>query len=215
MVRAILFDFDGVIVDSEPIHYHTFQETLKKFGVKIDEQRWYDEFTGTGSPHIMKVLFEENGIKEDLDKWVKIRRNKLWNYLRNNEIELKKGLKEFLELLEKRGIKRAVTSGSKEDTINFILKKIGIDNYFEIVLGRESIKNRKPDPEIFLLGAKRIGAEPEECLIIEDSISGITAAKKSGIKYICMKSPGNQGLKECAIIISDYTEFPLELLEDK
>lgn len=214
MVKAILFDFDGVIVDTEPIHYKTFQETLTQFNIKIDEQRWYREFAGTGSPQIMRTLFKENEIKEDPDKWVDIRRERFWDYIKNNEIPLKKGLTEFLELLKEKGIKRAVASGSREDTVTYILEKNRIIDYFEIVLGRKSVEKIKPDPEIFLLGAKKLGLKPEECLVIEDSFSGITAAKRANIPFVCMESPGSHELKDCSAKIKDYKEFPLEILEE-
>ena len=106
-------------------------------------------------------------------------------------------------------------SGTRTEQIEFVLKKLGIDKYFKIVCGVEQTKKGKPEPDIFLLAAKKIGLEPEECLIIEDSKAGIEAAKRAGIRYVCMKSEINQHLKKCEWSIYHYKEFPLKILEEK
>nr|AIF06765.1 putative phosphatase/phosphohexomutase [uncultured marine group II/III euryarchaeote KM3_195_B08] len=215
MIKGILFDFDGVIVDSEPVHHISFEETLREFGITVSKERWFREFAGTGSTNIMETLFEENNIQEDVDKWVMKRRVNFWASIREKEVPIKKGLLEFLDLLEEKGIRKIIASGSTEQTIKIILKKIGIVDRFEAICGVESVKNKKPDPEVFLLGVEKLDLEKKECLIIEDSLNGVIAAKRAQIQYVCMESPSNQGLKDCSITIRDYREFPVKLLEDR
>ncbi|MDD5022908.1 MAG: HAD family phosphatase [Candidatus ainarchaeum sp.] len=215
MVKGILFDFDGVIADTEPLHYRTFNETLKELGIKIMEDEW-KKFEGTGSDHIMKTLFNDNKIEHNTEEWIKKRRDRFWDHIKNNEIPLKKGLLEFLNLLDNKGIKKAVCSGSRTDSIEYILEKNNIRKYFQAVCGIDQVKNRKPDPEVFLLGAKKIGVDISNCIIIEDSIVGVQAARKTSAKcvFFSEKKEKESELKGCSAIIRDYSEFPLNLLEE-
>ncbi|MFA5050466.1 MAG: HAD family phosphatase [Candidatus Micrarchaeia archaeon] len=214
MINGIIFDFDGVIADSEPIHFETFRKTVLGLGIKLEKERW-PEFEGTGADYIMKTLFEENKINADPKEWIIKRRALFSEYIEKNAIPLKKGLIQFLQELEKRKIKMAIASGSRTDIIGKILEKNNIANYFTAVCGADFVSKRKPDPEVFLLAAKKLSLRPSECLIIEDSISGISAAKKANINCICMHTPITAGLKECMVTIKDYTQFPFEILEGK
>ena len=212
MVKAILFDFDGVIAHTEPLHLKTFREVVGQFGIEISEERWYNKFTGIGSQNIMENLFEENGIKEDVGPFVD-KRNKLFiDYIENHEVKIVPGIIEFVKKVKKMGLRRAIVSGSRSNVVKTVSKKMGILEDFEVFVTAESVKNKKPDPEGFLKAAKLLNTEPKDCLILEDSISGITAAKRTGIPYICIKSPGTVQLKECSILIKDYYEFPMEIL---
>ncbi len=214
MIKGILFDFDGVIADSEPIHFKTFKEILSELGIVLESKRW-PQFEGTGADHIMKTLFEENNIKDDPKEWVLKRRLLFLKEIEKDNIPLKNGLVSFLEKIKNKKIKMAIASGSRTDIIYKILQKHNISHYFEAVCGADLVLKRKPDPEVFLLAAKKLSLLPSQCLVIEDSISGITAAKKADIKCICMHTKITAGLKDCMVVIKDYNKFPFGILEEK
>lgn len=190
-MRAFLFDFDGVIADSEPLHLQTFRETLAPLGIRIDEKRWYVEFTGRGSPYIMKVLLGEKGIKDEklVKKYVDERRELFGKRIGEGKLREKKGVRRFLEGCRKEGITLVVVSGGHKSNILFALSKLGLEQYFTLVIGREDYKNNKPDPEPYDVACRKLGANPKDCVAFEDSISGCRSAQAAGIKVVLLESP--------------------------
>ena len=214
MVRAVIFDFDGVIVDSEPLHYRTFCETLKPLGIEIDKHRWYKDFAGTGSRKIIAKLCDEYGITEDIRVWVEKRKVLFASYAKQGKLKPRKGLMKFLPELKTRNIKTAIASGGHIAHIESLLSLMKLNGRFDVIVGGDSVKNGKPDPEIFLLAARMIGAKPEECIAIEDSPAGCEAVLRSGMSLVCFDSPARKTLNvSCIKTIDSYSEFPLELLD--
>ncbi len=209
MIKGILFDFDGVLVDSEPLHCKSFQETLAPLGIKFDEKRWYNEFAGTGSRTILKKLFEEYKLKEDLDFWLKKRKEGFLKYAKQGELRITNGLIEFLDQIKEKQIKTTVSSSGNLDYILVLLKQLRLTKYFNEIISAEDIKNNKPNPEIFLLSAKKLDLSSSECLVVEDSVSGVAAGKAAKMKVVCISSPASV---VCEIKIKDFTEFPMYLL---
>lgn len=216
MKKALIFDFDGVVVKSEPLHYRTFVETLSRFGIRIARGRWYKEFAGTGSGSIIRRLLEENGVEADLEKLVQERKALYRSYVERGLLRPNKGIRRFLARLktENPKLKTAIASGGHSSNIKAALRILKLSEYFEVVIGIESVSKGKPDPEGFLLAAKRLGVPPERCIVIEDSIPGSMAADRAGMRLVCFDSPARNALKGSAIkIIKDFSEFPFELLE--
>ena len=123
------------------------------------------------------------------------------------------GIREFITDLKKRKIKVAIASGGHRQNILLVLESAGLLHEFPVILGAEDFKKRKPDPEVFLLAAKKLGVSPSDCLAVEDSLPGIEAVERAGMKVVVMDSPATQHLnKEQYTIIHNFSEFPFELL---
>ncbi len=216
MIKAVLFDFDGVIVNSEPVHFRTFMEFIGPLGIEVDEKRWYSEFAGTGSKNIFTVLLGEAGITDEktIDGYVEKRRIAYGELIKKGEVKKKGGIKEFLETLKERNMKTAVVSGGHRENIGIALSVIGLRGYFDIIMGSGDYEKRKPYPDAFLTAAEKLGVKPEECVAIEDSFSGFKAAKGAGMKVIIMESPAVESIDKTKVeaIIKDFGEFPMELL---
>ncbi len=214
MHQAVVFDFDGVIVKSEPLHYRTFSEILAPLGISIDRRRWYKEFAGTGSHSIIVRLLEENGVQADLDALVRSRRELFSAYVEQGRLGPTRGLRRFLTKIRRRGIRTAIASGGHRENIELILGKFGLLKQFDAIVGCEEARNRKPHPEIFLKAAERLGLPPAECVAVEDSIVGAESAKRAGMALVCFDSPARESLNSpCVKIIDSFSEFPLELLD--
>jgi beta-phosphoglucomutase len=214
MAKAVVFDFDGVIVRSEPLHYRTFCEALAPLGIRIEKGRWYRDFAGTGSHNIISRLLRENGVEADLEALVRQRKELFARRVDEGGLRPNPGLRAFLRRIRARGIRTAIASGGHRDNIRHILSKIGLDNHFDAIVGGEEAENRKPHPEIFLLAAKRLGLAPQDCVAVEDSIPGSEAAAAAGMALVCFRSPASISLKNhCAKIIDSFSEFPLKLLD--
>jgi len=211
---AFLFDFDGVIADSEPLHLETFREILAPLGIKISEERWYREFVGIGSPRIMKILLGEVGIEDEdvIKSYVEKRRDLFQKRITENKLQAKNGVKKFLEETKRFGIKTAVVSGSHKNNISLALNILKLERYFDIIIGREDYAKNKPDPECYLVAAEKLGMKREECLAFEDSIAGCLAAQNAGMKVIAIEAPENVEKYDCKPImkIRDFEKLRVE-----
>lgn len=189
-MRAFLFDFDGVVADSEPLHMETFRETLAPLGIRVDEKRWYKEFAGRGSPYIMEVLLGEAGITDgkEVKGYVDKRRKLFEMRVREGMLTERAGLGRFLEDAEKGGVGIAVVSGGHRENVVSALKMLGMDGRFGLILCREDYVKGKPDPECYLKAAAMLGAKPGECVAFEDSESGCMSAKNAGMKIVLVES---------------------------
>jgi len=216
MDRALIFDFDGVIVQSEPLHFRTFREVVARFGIRFSRKRWYEEYSGHGSRNIFQMLLSEAGIKADIDPLVQERKRLYAHYVRQGVLRPTKGIKRFLSKLETGHpkLKTAIASGSHSSNIRLVLGKIGLSGRFDLIIGAEDFSRSKPDPECFLLAAKKLGKKPSDCIVVEDSIPGAEAARRAGMMLVCFSPPIAKRLNHsCIKVINSYSEFPLELLD--
>lgn len=218
MIKAVLFDFDGVVVDSEPVHYKTFMEFTRSLGITVDKERWYREFAGTGSKNIFTVLLGEAGITDEktIDEYVEKRKEAYGELVRQGKVGRVDGIDEFLEKLKRKKIKAAVVSGGHPENIKSALSLFGLENYFETIIGSGNYKRRKPYPDAFVTAAEKLKVKPEECIAIEDSVSGFRSAKDAGTKVVIMESPALKYLdkSKAEAVIKNFKEFPEELLSD-
>lgn len=210
-MRAVLFDFDGVVVQSERLHMKTFLQLLEPYGVKVAEERWYREFAGTGSRHIFEVLCSEFRVPEDVGALVE-RRKKIYEaHVRAGELKETPGVRQFLLLLREKGVKAAIVSGSHRTNVAVALAVLGLEGMFELIVSGDDLPQRKPDPEPFLRAARKLGVRPSECVAVEDSPSGSRAALAAGMRLVVVRSPASKDLYGYDAIIDDFSEFPLEM----
>ena len=184
--KAVIFDLDGVVVDSEKAHLRSFNELLAPFGVKITEKMWRENYTGVGSLAILKDVFARNGIKEDVRPWMEKRAEIYHNVIEREGLKEISGFSQFFGVLERNGIKVAVASGGHKPHILASMMSIGMPRV-EFV-GLEDVKNAKPAPDTFLLAAAKLGVAPSQCVVFEDSLAGIRAAAAAGMPCIALST---------------------------
>lgn len=207
MIKAILFDVDGVIFDSEEIHYDVEAETLKLFGIPATKELTR-QYSGTRLDVEFTAIAKKFNIKIPLGDAIRERSRIL-------KEALKKGfpkvafIEQVLALLSTKYLLALATMGDRE----FVGKEIKIsrlDKYFKVSIFGEDIINPKPDPEIFLKAASSLGVSPEECVVIEDSQKGIIAGKKAGMIVIARKGSHN---REIDLSVADYIVEDLRDIE--
>ena len=201
MIKAIIFDFDGVIIDSEKLRYETYQELfLQKFRKKIPKND--SLFLGRKQEENIKELLNSTKEKGDINELTRLR-NKLiqkkFNNLKN--IIPVKGIFQFLIKMKRNNMKLAIGSGAEKGYIERVLKQMDIQGFFNVILASEDTKKVKPNPEIFLKIAKKLNINPKECLVIEDSINGILAGKSAGMCVIGLTTT----LKKEVLNLADKT----------
>lgn len=206
MMKAILFDFDGVVVQSEMLHKETFMELLAPSGVEVSDERWYREFAGTGSRHIFEVLAREYGIVADLDGLVARRKGIYEQRVRSGRLRETQGARGFLQRVRSLGMKTAIVSGSHRTNVQAALETLALEGYFDIIVSGDDLPERKPDPRPFLYAAERLGLKIGECLVIEDSFSGAKAARSAGAKLAIMASPLASSIAAGEPVIRDFTD---------
>jgi HAD superfamily hydrolase (TIGR01509 family) len=190
--KGVLFDFDGVLADSEPYHYLAYNEVFERYGHTIDRDEYWIEFTGKGKGIQGEV--ERHNLKLDVSP-EDMRQQKFDVYSRyceEGDIKLFPGVKELVEKLAS-SHKIIIASNSWEHDIRAILKNADANHLFEKIIGKTPGKLReKPHPDIFIKAAEEIGLQPSQCIVLEDALKGLKAAKEAGAPCIIILNPLNQ-----------------------
>ncbi|MCX6777189.1 MAG: HAD family phosphatase [Candidatus Micrarchaeota archaeon] len=212
MIKAIIFDFDGVVAHSEPLHRKSFNMTLKQLGITIPRKLYWEKYVGLGSLSIMEDIFRTHGIRRSARFWVGKRMKVFRELVKREGVRPVKGFMKFNRLLDKIGMKKIIASGGYRKNVLVMLKYLKLDREFQFI-SREDVKKRKPDPEALLLAAKRLGVKPSECLVFEDSPYGIEAARRAGMKCVALTTslPRRYFRKSC-IVVKDFREVDLNFL---
>lgn len=208
-IKALLFDLDGVIVSTEKNHFEAWRETASRLGISFTEHD-NEALKGVNRvdslKHILK-LGDKSVSDDDFESLLGFKNDMYLNSIATlSKADLLPGVNALLMQAESVGIKIGLGSSSKNAPM--ILKRLGITELFDVVIDGNGVTCPKPDPEVFLNGAKALGLAPSDCLVFEDALSGVAAAKAGGFLAIGV---GNPMLKEVAdVYFNDLTEFRLE-----
>ncbi len=186
MIKAVILDMDGLMIDSEPLVSKSFELLIKEYGKEpIFEKNGLIHRVGLGKIAI-DMIKKKHGIKEKVDI-LRIRRREIYyEILKKEKIKPMPGLVKLLKLLRKKKFKIALASNSHLKNIVNILKTLKIAKYFQVIISGENVKRYKPYPDIYLEASKRLKVNPESCLVFEDSAFGVTAAKKAKMKVVAV-----------------------------
>jgi beta-phosphoglucomutase family hydrolase len=207
-IKAIIFDMDGVLVDSEPHHTTLEQRLFNEAGLNVSEAE-HLQFKGKTSDLMWRELIEKKGLKISLDELNEIYKKAADSYFSElDNLFPTEGVVDVLETIRQKRIPLAVASSSTKNIIDIILQKTGLKKYFDFIVSSENVDAGKPSPDIFLYTAKLLGENCEACLVIEDSENGIKAAKAAGMT--CIAYTGTGGVQESKIAdktIRHFNEF--------
>lgn len=211
-MKAVIFDMDGVLVDSQPYHFKADIDTMAEYGV-IKDQKFYESFAGTLTADRMRTLKEMFGLDAPVEEMTIKRENMILDIMGKEDIKPVLGIPEFLRSIKEKGLTTAVASSSDYKLINLILDRLKIAKYFDSVTSGSDVKRGKPSPDVFLLAAERIGIEPAECLVVEDSENGVKAAKAAGMKVLGYINPtsGKQDLSLADFITDDFKKISIDM----
>ena len=213
--KAFIFDMDGVIIDSEPIHARAKMATLREYGINLSaEEIGLDKYVGRSAKSFwedMKIRFPET-FTEDWQVMAGKKYEKYMHILNNDaSIHAIRGIPELLQRLKDGGYRIGLGSSSVRPMVKNVLTRFGIIGYFDALTTGDEVEHAKPDPAIYLLAAQRLGVKPENCIVVEDAASGVKAAKAAGMKCIAVRNPhsGQQDLSMADEIIEKYEEIKL------
>jgi len=183
MIKAILFDMDGVISDTQKLHSQVESDILSRFGINLSPSEITFKYSGVKTKEFFKELLTEKGVDFDLDNLMKEKWEKMAT-LAKISIDPIDGIYELLDLANNLNLKLAVASASEYDYAKEVLSYLNIFNRFKSIVTGNMVSRGKPEPDIFLLAANNININPLDCLVIEDGISGMTAASKANMACI-------------------------------
>ena len=193
MEKVILFDMDGVLVNTEPLHYRLWKQVLAERGLDIAFEV-YKGCIGANGKRLMELVLEHYGVdyRDDAAIFARYYQLKEEN-LRYGDIPRIEGVNETLAELQKRGYRMAVASSSTQDYIELCTERAGIGHFFDVRFSAQWVKNTKPAPDVFLAAAEKMGAAPEKCVVVEDSTNGSRAAKAAGMVCLGFANPDSVG----------------------
>jgi HAD superfamily hydrolase (TIGR01509 family) len=212
MIKGVLFDMDGVLVDSESYICSAAILMFKELGAEVSPED-FKPFTGMGENRYIGGVAEKNGIKVDIEK-VKARTYEIYEKLVEGKLSPLPGSHEFIARCRKKDLKMALATSADRIKMEVNLREIGLsaDTFSSIITGLD-VEKKKPYPDIYQKAAENIGLEPEECLVVEDAVSGIKAAKAAGCRCLAVTTSFEASeLYEADWICRSLIEVPDEVL---
>lgn len=194
MLRAVIFDFDGVIADSEMMHLAAFNRAIGLYGVQITKEQYYKDYLGLTDKDLLCTLIEEGTlrIKRSQVDAIAAKKREIFEESARSEAGIIDGVREFLELLKENGISIAICSGALLGEVELILDKGGLRRYFQAIVSAEQVSKGKPAPDGFLLTLEKLNEANEtvikasECVVVEDSHWGLEAADAAGMHTVAV-----------------------------
>jgi HAD superfamily hydrolase (TIGR01509 family) len=206
--RAALFDMDGVIIDSEPLHKRVVEAMAKELGCSITDEE-YDAQVGRPPEEHMRVVKHKCGLDRSVDELTDERMDRYREFVKTHRVDPPPGMRKLLSELAGAGVALALCTSNREATAHVVMEKFGISGMFSAVVTSSGVSKGKPDPEIFLAGARSLGVAPADCLVVEDSENGVLAAHRAGMKCVGFANPnsGNMDLSRADLVAGGFREM--------
>lgn len=215
MLKAVIFDMDGVIIDSEPMHNKAYHDMFDEVGIDVSTEL-YESFTGQSTINICKRLCDYFELKETPEYLVSLKRKYYKRFFESNsDLTLIDGILDLIKNYHANGLTLVLGSSAAMTSINQIFDRFDLNQYFKAKFSGGDLKQSKPHPEIFIKAANATGFSKKECFVIEDSTNGIKAAKAAGIFCVGYDSfhSKNQDYSKADLVITDFKEINFKTVE--
>ena len=214
MIKGVISDMDGVMLDSEKLYVRFWCEAAQSLGFPMKKEHALG-IRSLARVFAVKKLQGWFGTEFDYDSVRNKRIELMDKYVAENGIEAKSGAKELLIWLKQNGYKTALATATPVDRASLYLKQVGLLEFFDVICSAREVKRGKPEPDIYLLAAKRLGLAPGECMALEDSQNGVRSAFAAGCKTVLvpdLDNPENE-LKGCLYAVADNLPTVKKLLK--
>ena len=201
---------DGVIIDSEPIHQQLEFEMFAELGLHISEEE-HKDYIGTSAIDMWTKIGERHNLTKSPKELLLYGRKKYWKSLDEGKVPLVEGALDLINIFYENKFLIQVASSATRPTVDKVLEHFSLEKYFKYRIGGDEVSKSKPEPEIFLKAAQQSGSDPENCLVIEDSGNGVTAAKSAGMFCIGYENSGTgkQNLAHADVLVKNLNEIDL------
>ena len=210
--EAVIWDMDGVIADTAPYHFSAWQEIFRKRGAEFTIEDFKHSFGLRNDTIIRNILWEETAQGET--EAIAQEKEETFRSMIGQKIKPLPGAVELIKSLRENRFKIAIASSAPMENIQLITGSLGIDNCFQSIVTGQDVTEGKPSPQGFLLAAQRLGVEPKNCLVIEDAVAGVTAAKRAGMPCLAITNTHpRQSLKEADFIGNTLEKVTIDDIE--
>ena len=214
MIQTVIFDMDGVIVDTEPVHRYAYYKQFEELDIEVTEAM-YTSFTGFSTRNTFQTLKEQFQLTHEVENLIQRKRN-IFNdaFDTKEDLELLDGVRTLIEDLHQNGIQLILASSASKVTIDRVFTRFGLHDFFTHIVSGEDFPKSKPHPAIFEHAASLSTAPKENCIVIEDSTNGVRAAKAAGIYCVGYVSEHSkdQHLDEADLVINHFKELTAEVI---
>lgn len=207
MKKAVIFDMDGVLIDSEPAYLEMNFKLFNELGIEMPEEE-YKDFVGMDSLKMWTKIKNKYGLSESAEELRLTEKNLMKNLLEAGADSMTvKGVPELIREFRKKNYALSLASSSSRENIETVISKINLRDHFDFVISGDEVGSGKPEPDIFLRVSSEFNLPPEKCFVIEDSFNGIAAAKKAGMHCIGFSAfnSNSQNLSEADMIVNSFT----------
>ncbi|BDC98503.1 HAD family phosphatase [Persicobacter psychrovividus] len=212
---GVIFDMDGVIIDSNNAHRGAIREFLANHGLELTEEQLIENVFGRTNADWIPYAFGEQQLTEEELKDYALEKEEIFRNIFDEEEAYVEGISEFIFHLKRNGVPMAIGTSAPIENVAFTLKKLQLDDVFDVIVDDSMVTKSKPDPQAFLICAEKLNLPNDRCVIFEDSLSGIQAAKKSGSKVIGVATTHSlYELRECDDTIENFKDLSMKNLED-
>jgi HAD superfamily hydrolase (TIGR01509 family) len=206
MIKAVIFDMDGVLMDTKEAYYKAAKKLFEEEYGKTITRKEYNPMFGIEDRAMIKHFLKKFNLKGDVEE-LRLKKREMVQLQEKGNLKLFPGAKELVKTLSK-NYKLALTSSTWKIIIKNALDEFGMRKYFKAVVGKEDVKKHKPDPEPYLVTAKKLKVKPSECVVVEDSISGVEAGKNAGMKVIAvMTSYTQEKLRKADLFVNNVKQI--------
>ena len=218
-MKTVIFDMDGVIVESEDFHCDAWLKTYADIGIDLDRNYYFSKICGKHGLVSTRIVLEEfnHPSKNDLQfrELLTMKKDHLAGEMMRGTIEPRNGVVVFIKTLSARGYKLGLGSTTSMIAVSAVLSTLNIDDKFNIIIGGEGVSVGKPHPEVYLKIARLLEEDPYACVVIEDSKTGVTAAKSAGMKCIAILNSRNKAeeLQHADLVVGSFSEITPEVIE--
>lgn len=212
MLKAVIFDMDGVIIDSEPMHNKAYHDMFNEVGIEVSTEL-YESFTGQSTINICKRLVDHFNLDQSPETLVALKRKYYKHFFySNSDLGLIDGVLDLIKEYHSNGLTLVLASSAAMTSINQIFDRFDLNQYFVAKLSGGDLKQSKPHPEIFIKAAEATGFSKKECIVIEDSTNGIKAANGAGVFCVGFDSfhSKNQDYSTADMVIKNFEDISFE-----
>jgi DNA helicase-2/ATP-dependent DNA helicase PcrA len=199
MIKAVIFDMDGTLIDTEKYYHTCWMEAIRSFGYTATEEQVY-HLRSLGKPFAKEYFREQFGEDFPFEEVRNERKALVENVLREHGIELKPGVEETLAFLRERQVTVAVATATDMERTTRYLKEVGIFDVFDRIISARMVERGKPAPDVYLYACRELGLEPGECLAVEDSPNGVRSAAEAGCKVVMVPDQTEPDEKLCGLL---------------
>jgi len=210
MIKAVIFDMDGVIINNTPYHVRAWETFAERYDLELLREQFKQKLLGRSTESILKQLFGQDLSQEKIAEYT-TEKDSIYFEIYKENISPAEGLLEFIDLLREKNITMGVATSETREIAHSVLQKAGVKQYFKVIVTGDDVENLKPSPESYLRAAEGVGETPADCMAIEDTPSGIQAAKSAGMEVVGITTTyPPERISEADLVVKSFAELTLE-----